>query len=303
MKRALLALIGLLLAGTASAAATQQNVQQSGAVTPGHIAKWFTSGIIGDAGTSLTPGITTEGILSNQACSFAISTALAPSPFTRLCFGVNTAGVSQISLNSFGGAPAPSLNFNINGTLYNFPFAVGGVVGPNTTVVGDVACWNNTVGSLLADCGPAGGGINPGPLNAIAFYAAAGNVVSGLPTANNAVLTTNGAGLPSMTRFISLPNNPTLSTSPTGNPTGGSLLTTFSTALFQGTTTNPSNREFLLNVGLTSNSGAGVANNNGDKVAFYVGAVGLPGTGNLWAMNPLLAQNAGSGSYTAQGME
>jgi hypothetical protein len=49
--------------------------------------------------------------------------------------------------------------------------------------------------------------------------------------------------------------------------------------------------------------GATALNNNGDKVALYVAAVGNSGTGNLWAMNPLVAQNAGSGNYTTQGME
>lgn len=32
-------------------------------------------------------------------------------------------------------------------SAYNF-----GVTGPNTSVVGDLACWNNTIGTLLSDC-------------------------------------------------------------------------------------------------------------------------------------------------------
>src|SRR5580692_9891336 len=41
-----------------------------------------------------------------------------------------------------------------------------------------------------------------------------------------------------------------LSTSPTGNPTGGSLLTTFSSLDCQVNTVSNTNREFVLNVGL-----------------------------------------------------
>ena len=43
----------------------------------------------------------------------------------------------------------------MNNTTYPFPFAVGGIVGPATSIVNDVACWNNLVGTLLKDCGAA----------------------------------------------------------------------------------------------------------------------------------------------------
>ena len=40
-----------------------------------------------------------------------------------------------------------------------------------------------------------------------------------------------------------------------------------------------------------------------DKVALYTGVDAMPGTGDVWSINPLLTQSAGSGSYNAQGIE
>lgn len=97
--------------------------------------------------------------------------------------------------------------------------------------------------------------------------------------------------------------NPNIATSPTGNPTGGLILSTYSTVVSQGITANSGNREFLANFGLTSNTGSGASNGNGDKVTLYAGAVGQAGTGDLWAFNPLLTMSAGSGTYNAQTIE
>lgn len=88
-------------------------------------------------------------------------------------------------------------------------------------------------------------------------------------------------------------------------PTGNAL-TTLSSLSAQGKTISSLAREYLVAFGLTSDKGAPFigANNNGDKVALYVGAVGEAGTGNLWAFNPLLTLSAGSGpTYAAQVVE
>lgn len=97
--------------------------------------------------------------------------------------------------------------------------------------------------------------------------------------------------------------DPDFTTSPTANPTGGALLATYSTFNVQGTTDNAANREFLVGIGLTSTLGAGVANNNGDKVALYAGALGQSGSGNLWALNTVATAMPGSGSYVLHGYE
>jgi hypothetical protein len=376
VKALLLAILSLLFIGSAEAASSA-NVQQSGLVTPSHAVSWGTTGVIQDAGTSQFPGISTIGILSQNLCPFAISTALAPNPYTQLCFGVVPGQYAEIGLNSYGGAAPLPLLFNINGTIYTFPFLATGVIGPSSSIVGDVACWNNTTGSLLYDCGklPTGGSggnvvgpttsvindfacwnnvsgtvlkdcgtggtgnvvgpassiindvacwnnatgtllkdcgaivagsgtVNPATAGQLAWYASSGTVVSGLGGAGSySILQSTTTGSPSWVNSIYFPQNPSLPTSPTGNPTGGALLNTYSTVTVQGVTQNAGNREFLVNLGLVSNTGAGVANNNMDKVALYVGAVGTAGTGDLWAFNPLLSQNIGSGTYNAQVIE
>lgn len=73
--------------------------------------------------------------------------------YHSLCFSANAQGGGLISYGANGAASALSLNFLVNGTTYEFPFSVDGVVGPSTSVVNDAACWNNTTGTLLKDCG------------------------------------------------------------------------------------------------------------------------------------------------------
>jgi hypothetical protein len=52
----------------------------------------------------------------------------------------------------------------------------------------------------LAQAGVAGSGtVNPSTANYMSYYAATGDAVSGLPTANSAMLVTNASGVPSMT--------------------------------------------------------------------------------------------------------
>ncbi len=76
-----------------------------------------------------------------------------PTGYHFLCMSPNAGGAALIAMGSVGSAPPLPLKFNINGSLYQFPYTIGGIVGPSTTVSGDFACWNNTVGSLLKDCG------------------------------------------------------------------------------------------------------------------------------------------------------
>eukprot|EP00729_Bicosta_minor_P018265 gene18265-6161_t len=88
-------------------------------------------------------------------------------------------------------------------------------------------------------------------------------------------------------------------------PTGNNPLT-FTTLNIEGTTSHRSNREYLVNIGLTSRHGANSTPPTTpyhDKVALYSAVVGEAGTGDIWAINPLVTQEAGSGDYTAQGIE
>ena len=88
-------------------------------------------------------------------------------------------------------------------------------------------------------------------------------------------------------------------TPPVGNafPTQTSLAIT-------GTTGQDDQREFLVSLGLISNRGnASRPTPYHDKVGLYVGVEAHPGTGDIWSMNPLVTQVAGSGDYNAQGIE
>ena len=137
----------VLLALLASASgANAQSVQQSGKVTPEHVPVWATNGVIKDGGTAANPLATSFGVVGGQNCA---NSAPITSPYNALCFqALPTGGV--ISLNNFGGAMG-GLSFKINGTSYQFPYTVGGIVGPVSTTVGHLATWNNITGSLLAD--------------------------------------------------------------------------------------------------------------------------------------------------------
>jgi hypothetical protein len=56
-----------------------------------------------------------------------------------------------------------------------------------------------------------------------------------------------------------------------------------------------------VDIGLVTSTGA-AANSTPyrDKVALYVAAVAQNGTGDVWAMNPLVTQEPNSGEYAAQ---
>lgn len=73
--------------------------------------------------------------------------------YHSLCFSPNVSSAGLISYQANGAATALPFNFKINGVNYEFPFTTSGVVGPSSSTVGNAACWNNTSGTLLADCG------------------------------------------------------------------------------------------------------------------------------------------------------
>lgn len=74
-----------------------------------------------------------------------------PTGYHFLCMSANAQGGGLIAYGAGGAASQLPFQFNLNGTLYQLPFSAGGVIGPATTVIGDVAIWNNSVGTLLKD--------------------------------------------------------------------------------------------------------------------------------------------------------
>lgn len=90
-----------------------------------------------------------------------------------------------------------------------------------------------------------------------------------------------------------------LTVSPVGNgsPTRSSFV-------LQGTTNAADQREFLATIGLVSTTGASAPSTPyRDKVGLYVATEARNGTGDVWAINPLVTMAPDSGSYAAQGIE
>lgn len=89
----------------------------------------------------------------------------------------------------------------------------------------------------------------------------------------------------------------TLSVTPTSNAGA-----TLSSVNVTGTTIDTNEREFLVNVGLTSNHGSGGTAGN-DKVALFSGLQAAAGTADVWSTYVSLGLLPGSGNYNAQGIE
>lgn len=135
-------------------------VEQAGPVVSFHSAAWYGNGQLADAGTPLLPNVSAFGLFSGANCPFGISSQTGPGSSSaaggllQIC---QTATSTTFMVTGTNGQATPSVFFNIGGTLYPFPGSGGGNVnGPGSTTSGDIACWNNTGGTLLKDCGGLG---------------------------------------------------------------------------------------------------------------------------------------------------
>jgi hypothetical protein len=200
LKRALIALLIALLPATSLA---QTSVLQGGSWQSGTVPYYSSSGgsqpivqaapgaggggqsisqmSIVKRGTGNAPFIGQGGgYLGSSFCSYDGPTT---GPYHQLCLDPNaTGGIGLLSYNAFNGASAQSLTFNLNGTNYQFPAVLTGVAGPGSSVVGHGACWNNTTGSLLSDCGGApitGAGGSPNQIQYNSAGALGGFTMSG----------------------------------------------------------------------------------------------------------------------------
>lgn len=167
-----------LIALAPSVAQAQSTLLQAGTFTGGHVPMYVgpagqSQAIVQDSGTAAGGGVGLglsellltargtgtppyagqgTGILGTNFCSYDAPTTNATG-YHYFCFSPNAQGSGLIVYGAGGTATALPLVFNVNGTAYQFPFTTSGVIGPATTVVNDAACWNNTVGTLLKDCG------------------------------------------------------------------------------------------------------------------------------------------------------
>lgn len=199
----LLAGCGLLV--TATAANAQQTILQGGPWVDGHTPMYVGSGsstpVVQDSGPAGggAPGlglselnITSRGSGSGpfpnsgtgpdgtHFCNFDAPKTSAVG-YHYLCWDANALGGGLVDYGAAGGASPLPFNFDINGTLYTFPFVTGGILGPTTTVVGDLPLWNNAAGNLLSDSG----------VNLSALARLASPAFTGIPTAPTASATTN----------------------------------------------------------------------------------------------------------------
>jgi len=153
------------LAATLISTTTPAQVQPSGGnFTLGHGVRVMNSAgtAIGDAGgaagtTSGQTNYLTELGITNTGTPLCINDAFtnAVGGYHQMCFGAKALGGGLISYNAYNGASALGLFFNINGTTYGFPGpGNGNVMGPVSSIDGDMAVFNGTSGTIIKDGGP-----------------------------------------------------------------------------------------------------------------------------------------------------
>lgn len=88
--------------------------QQSGPITPGHVASWVTNGVLQDGGSALDGNVKELGITA-PGTPLCISDAPTSGPNHQLCFGANVTGGGLLSYQAYGGASPLPFKCVING--------------------------------------------------------------------------------------------------------------------------------------------------------------------------------------------
>jgi len=182
----MLRLLTLLLFFLPSLALAQGGpVQQTGPVTPGHIAVWATNGVVQGGGPATNGKVTNLGILGTglPSCINDVPEG-SIGGWHQLCFGSNVNGTGALlSYQALGGATPLPLQCSVNGTTYNCGASAGPIGGTNTQVQfnnsaalgGDPTFTFNTTTKLLgfaqAVIGAATGGAQgTGTVNAAGYF-------------------------------------------------------------------------------------------------------------------------------------
>ena len=182
-------ILALLLLSTSLAHA---QVKQSGNITPGHPAMWTTNGVIGDGGPPSNGALSGLGWTYNGTGACQNSAAITGA-YNQLCLGTTTTGGGYLSFFNKAGATG-GLFFNVNGTIYPFPFTGTGTVtsitaGANITLVPN-PCTTTCV--IAASGGGGGGGVTT--ISVVSANGFAGSVAN--PTTTPAItLSTSITGL------------------------------------------------------------------------------------------------------------
>jgi hypothetical protein len=168
-------LVAALIALWPATAIAQSAVLQAGPFTAGHLPMYVPGSsyqtVVQDAGTAnggapnVNPkelGLTVRGNgqppyanagvgpLNTNLCDFDAPTTNSTG-YHYLCMSPNAQGGGLVAYGHSATASALPFTFSINGSSYEFPFSVGGIVGPTTTVIGDLVAWANTTGTLVSD--------------------------------------------------------------------------------------------------------------------------------------------------------
>lgn len=121
MKRLYIACLAMLLA---SPALGQGAIVQSGPVTQFHPPSFLQNGIVMDGGWPNSPFLDGVGLFNGGTCPFGVSSQTNPGapPAQYSLFSIcQTNSTTTLNIQSFGGLPAPILQFVINGVVYTFP--------------------------------------------------------------------------------------------------------------------------------------------------------------------------------------
>lgn len=190
-----LVVLALLLTAPAYA---QSTLLQAGPITPGHAPMYVNSGssqaVVQDSGPAgggpvglgmgeglyVARGTGTPPYAGQGTGPFGTNWCDYDAPITNatgyhsLCLSANASGGGLLAYEAGGTASPLPLNFNINGASYQFPAILSGIGGPVSSVINNVVCWNNTIGTLVKDCG-------------ISLGSQSGNLVLATPSGSSGV--------------------------------------------------------------------------------------------------------------------
>lgn len=233
-------------------AAVQANITAVGTVTSG---VWQGS-VIGMAfgGTNANLTATVNNLVFSTASALALLATANNGVLVTSAGGVPSIGTTLPALVQSNITQVGTITSGLwNGSLITVPFGGTGVasftafelIAAGTTSTGALQNVSGTgvIGQVLTSQGAGAlpqwanatgtGTVNSGGLNDLAYYASAGNTVSGLATGNNGILVTSNSGVPSIS--TTLPNAVQLNITSVGTLTVGLWNASTITVPFGGT--------------------------------------------------------------------
>lgn len=277
---------GVLVTDASSVPSFLANPSATGKVLQsvnGAIAAWSTPTYPSASGT-LGKFIISDGTNNVYSTSTIPTSAGATSGKIVVSDGTNYV----LSTPTFPNASATSRKIIISdGT--NWVASTETYAAPGTS--GNVLTSNGT--NWVSSAATGSGTVNSGLINQLAYYAAAGTVVSGLATANNGVLVTDGSGIPSISS-----NLPAAINLPASFKVNTTTVTTTGTQLnlLNGLTVVPINKVVIQ----TFTSTGTYTPTTGMVyciVRMVAGGGGGGGTANSTASNVSVAAGGGGGEY------